>query len=104
MGALKMASTRLGNDSTQGLWGATFLEQGICVCHGRHEPVSAMRIMVSIPADSAQEGDNDPQTVWPTWLRLPTTHVPGVVPGVAISGAMAQAPYYSHTQYRWLKP
>ena len=52
-------------------------------------------------ADSAQEGGNDPQTVWPTWLRLPTKHVPGVVPGVAIFKAIAQAPRY--TQYRWLK-
>ena len=101
MGTSEKASTRLGNDSTQGLWGGTFLEQGICAYHGRYEPASAMRTMGSIPADSAQEGGNDPQTVWPTWLRLPTKHVPGVVPGVAIFKAIAQAPRY--TQYRWLK-
>ena len=81
--------------------GGTFLEQGICAYHGRYEPASAMRTMGSIPADSAQEGGNDPQTVWPTWLRLPTKHVPGVVPSVALFKAIAQAPRY--TQYKWLK-
>ena len=79
MGAREKASTRLGNDSTQGLWGHI------------------------LGADSAQEGGNDPQTVWPTWLRLPTTHVPGVVPGVAMSEGVAQAAHYLDTQYTWFQ-